>query len=331
MALLRQRAGRGNLPDELTEDDAMSAKPLSAAELCDAVRNGRALDQARLDRILALDAPRGLVEVQGATAWTSIAHALRPGDERTAAVRTTMPTVGESLSRNAAGPDGCPAVEHVQSLAVVTPAGELRRASRNRDAELFSLVVGGQGLFGTIYSVSLRIDKLARAVEHARQPERLLLHPGRHSRHCLELLVPPQALDPFLRESDRRCSDWRIPLASVELRRTACEADSFLRWASRDFAEVKLNFSHCEALGIAVRSAQLRRELIDAAIAAGGRFHIASTLDATREQAESCYPQLAAFLAHKRRFDPQERLVNPWYRHQRSLLGRPSCEVRWAN
>jgi len=309
----------------------MLAKPLSAAELCDAVRNQRPFDEARLDSILALDTQRALLEVQGATAWSRIARELRPGDERAAAVRTSMPSVGESLARNAAGPDGRPAVEHVQSLTLVTPAGELRRASRNRDAELFSLVIGGQGLFGTIYSVSLRIETLAQAVERATRPERIMLHPGRHSPRCLELLVPPEALDTFIGETDRRCTDWRIPLRSVELRRTAREEVSFLRWASRDFAQVKLNFSHCETLGAVVRSAQLRRELVDAAIAAGGRFHIASTLEATREQTEICYPQLKAFLAHKRHFDPQERLMNPWYLHQRSLFARPDCEVRWAN
>jgi hypothetical protein len=134
-----------------------------------------------------------------------------------------------------------------------------------------------------------------------------------------------------MQQTDTRCSDWRIPLRSVEVRRTAREDDSYLRWAARDFAEVKLNFSGGDGLGASVRSAQLRRELIDAAIAAGGAFQIATTLDATREQTEACYPQLNSFLAQKRRFDPHERLVNRWYAHQRNLLAQPHCEVRWAH
>jgi hypothetical protein len=64
----------------------------------------------------------------------------------------------------------------------------------------------------------------------------------------------------------------------------------------------------------------VRRELIDAAIAAGGAFHIACTPEATRAQTEACYPQLGRFLAEKRRFDREERLVNAWYRRQRALL-----------
>jgi len=306
----------------------MIGMPLSAAELCDALRHGRPFDEARLNRILRVDAERGLLEVQGATPWTTIAAALRPGDARAAAVRTTMATVAQSVSRNAAGPDGEPAVAHVHSLTLVTPEGELRRLSRSGERELFSLVVGGQGVFGVLYSVTLRIASLARAIERAAAPECLVLRPGKHAGRPLELLLPPERLEAFIGETDARCNDWRIALRSVELRQTATEQDSFLRWASREFTEVKLHLPPDDALGRRVRSAQLRRELIDAAIAAGGRFHIASTLEATREQAEACYPQLAAFLGHKRRFDPHERVANDWYRHHCGLLSHaaePRC------
>jgi FAD/FMN-containing dehydrogenase len=308
----------------------LATTPVSALELRDAVRQGRSLDASRLNRILGLDASRGLLEVQAATPWHAIANELRPGDAR-AAVRTTMPTVGESIARNAAGPDGTPAVGHVASLTLVMPDGELRRVSRNRDAELFALAVGGQGLFGTLYSITLRIATLARAVERATRPDEFSLRPNQRARHVLELLLPPDAVEPFMQEADARCSDWRIPLQSVALRRTLQEEDSFLRWAHRDYAEVRLALAQPAGLGASVRGAQLRRELIDAAIAAGGSFQIASTADATREQTEACYPQLKTFLAHKRRFDPSERLVNDWYSHQRGLLSRQDCEARWVH
>jgi hypothetical protein len=94
---------------------------------------------------------------------------------------------------------------------------------------------------------------------------------------------------------------------------------------------VKLAFAEPIGLSSAVRGTQLRHELIDAAIEAGGSFHIACTADATREQTEACYPQLRTFLAEKRRFDPHERLVNGWYLHQRALMNRNACQVRWTN
>jgi len=58
---------------------------------------------------------------------------------------------------------------------------------------------------------------------------------------------------------------------------------------------------------------------------------IACTPEATRAQTEACYPQLKAFLAQKRLFDPAERIVNPWYRHYRNLFGQESCAVRWSH
>ena len=304
-------------------------KPVSAMELCEAARTGRTIEPARLNRILRLDEAHGVLEVQAATPWLAVAGELRPGDAR-ARVRTTMPTVGESIERNAAGPDGTPAVAHVACMALVTPEGELRRVSRERDAELFALTVGGQGLFGAIYSITLRIGTLARAVERASAPEELTLQPQRAA-HTLALLLPPDALKDFMKDVDARCSDWRTPLQSVVVRQTVQEDETFLRWAHRDFAEVKLGFVQVNGLGAGVRATQLRHELIDAAIAAGGSFQVACTADATREQLQACYPQLEEFIAHKRRFDPNERRVNAWYLHHRSLLARAVCDVRFAN
>lgn len=309
----------------------LSTKPVSATELCEAVRLNRACDTRALNRILAIDAARGLLEVQAATPWQTIAAELRPGDPRAAAVRTTMATVGESIERNAAGPDGLPAVGHVASLTLVTPAGEMQRVSRHRNPELFALAVGGYGLFGITYSITLRIETLANAVERATLPERVVLKPGSRAWNTIELLLPPEAVDGFMRETDTRCGDWRVPLQSVEMRRTLREDDSFLRWACSDYAEIRLAFAQPDVLGASVRGTQLRGELIDAAIKAGGRFHIGSTADATRAQTEACYPQLRTFLAQKRRIDPDERLANAWYVRQKGLYTRAPCEVRWGS
>ena len=308
----------------------LATLPLSALELREAVRSGRSVDTSRLNRILGIDAQRGLLEVQAATPWQSIAAQMRPADPR-ANVRTTMPTVGESIARNAAGPDGCPAVNHVASLTLVMADGDLRRVSRQRDPELFALAVGGQGLFGTMYSITLEIPSLARAIEKQGEPQVVKLHPEMRGQRLLDLLVPPECVDAFIHETDERCSDWRVPLQSVSMRRTLGEEQTYLRWARRDYCELRLCIAPPRGLGGAVRTAQLRRELIDAAIAAGGSFPIASTPDATREQTEACYPQLKSFLAEKRRFDPHERLVNAWYVHQRELLRREHVDVRWSH
>jgi hypothetical protein len=291
------------------------SRPLSAAELCEALRRARAFDASRLDRVLRVDEDRGLVEVQASVTWRGLAARLRPGDAQAGAARTTLPTVGESIAWNAAGPDGRPAVTHVESIALVTPEGELRRVSRLANAELFALAVGGQGLFGAPYSVTLRIESLARAVsDGAAAPPPPM--PG----DALRVLVPPPALARFLAAARERCGDWRVGIEAEAVRTTHGEEETFLRWARRDYAEVALQLTRHGNLGASLKAIQVRRELIDAAIAAGGAFHIACTPEATREHTEACYPQLRRFLAEKRRFDRGERLVNPWYRRQRALL-----------
>jgi hypothetical protein len=301
---------------------ATSSIPLSALELAAALREQRPYDPARLDRVLRVDERHGLVEVQACTPWKALAAALRPGDARAAGTRTTMASVGASLAHNAAGPDGRPAVLHVDSIAVVTPAGELRRASRAAQRELFALIAGGLGLFGALYSVTLDIGSLSRAVNNAAEPCGKPAGTGRP----LNLLVPPEKLESFLADARARCEEWRMPIAGTEVRRTLAENDSFLRWARREYSAVTLYVNQPAVLGEAVRATQLRRSLIDAAIAHGGSFAVSCTPEATREQAEACYPQLREFLAEKRRVDPGERFVNAWYLHYRRLFGKP-CKI----
>ena len=65
-------------------------KPVSAMELCEAVRNGRALEAARLNRILRLDAIHGLLEVQAATPWLALSVPAATGLALLRKTATTM-------------------------------------------------------------------------------------------------------------------------------------------------------------------------------------------------------------------------------------------------
>lgn len=308
---------------------AASSLPFSAQELSESVRLSRPIDAARLDRVLRLDTDRAVVEVQANVTWRALAAQLRPGDAQALALRTTRATIGESIAWNAAGPDGRPAVTHVESLTMVTPDGQLRCINRISNPILFALAVGGQGLFGALYSITLRLESLARAISEAEPVETLAPPETGAATRKLQLLVPPGDVDAFLGETRERCAEWRIPLESVEVRRIRQEEETYLRWAPRELVEVCLGLGAGATLGSTVRATQLRRELIDAAISRGGSFPIACTPEATRAQTQACYPQLASFLAEQRRIDPCEKMTNAWSRHQRSLLEREECEVRW--
>ena len=175
----------------------------------------------------------------------------------------------------------------------------------------------------------MRVNSLLRSADETIKSECASPHERRRPR--IQLLLPPDAVEAFVAEARARCDDWRVGVQGVDVRNILPEEDTFLRWARKPYAEVGLQLSSLQTIGGAVRDTQLRRELIDAAIAAGGSFPIARTPDATREQVAACYPELPAFLAEKRRLDPAEKLINSWYLHHRSLFDRKSCEVRWVS
>jgi FAD/FMN-containing dehydrogenase len=61
-----------------------------------------------------------------------------------------------------------PLIADVESFDLIDAQGQMRHCSRTQNSELFRLAVGGYGLFGVIYSVTLRLmrrQKLQRVVE----------------------------------------------------------------------------------------------------------------------------------------------------------------------
>lgn len=303
--------------------------PLSAAELREAVRTAKRYDPLRLSRVLGVDDRAGLVEVQANTPWRAIADRLRPDDAQAARTRTTMTTVADSIATNAAGPDGRPAVVHVEALTVVTPDGDMRRVSRHANRDLFSLIVGGHGLFGAIYSITLRVDAMSRAVAQQAEPETMGIA-GEVRGQVLRLLLPPDRLPSCLEQLHARCEEWRTEPEGLQMRRILKEDQTFLAWAPRDYTEISIQLGTPTSISQAVRLEQAARDLIDIAIEHGGSFPIASTPQATLTQAEACYPRLKEFLAEKRRIDPAERITNRWYARYRGLLTARNVQVRWG-
>ena len=300
----------------------------SAGDLCRAVRATGGLpaapDAMGLDRTLRHDVERGLLEVQAGVRWSALAsHAgaeFFPG------------TVGESVAENRAGPDGLPMARHVRALTLAGADGELHRASRERNADLFRLAIGGFGAFGLFYSLTLDLSSLARSAAAATAPVRLSLPDAECTgpRFALDLLLPPQQADAVVGATRAALDERRCRLRLLEARRVLADADCFLRWAGGECVALHIEYGTRATLGACASGTQLRRQLIDLAIAAGGAVAPAMLPLATRAQAAACYPMLAAFLAEKRRLDPAERVVSPWYRGVRRASRAEVCRVRWA-
>jgi FAD/FMN-containing dehydrogenase len=139
---------------------------------------GTVLDTRGMSRVLHLDRQRGLVEVEAGIQWPELVdhlHAAQRGEREQWSIAQKQTganrfTVGGSVAANCHGRGLTmgPIVSDVESLSVVTADGSVVVCSRTRNSELFSLVVGGYGLFGAIYSVTLRLARrqmLQRIVE----------------------------------------------------------------------------------------------------------------------------------------------------------------------
>lgn len=312
----------------------------SADELRGAMRQARqsplAVDASGMDRVLRVDAGRGLLEVQAGASWTLLAAYLAPRGialDTFAALPELPRTVGEAVQQAAAGPDGLPVCAHVASLTLVMPDGELRRAGRDLNPELFRLALGGQGAIGVLYSLTLSIASLQASARQARAAVDLCISDlgAAGTVRCeLECLLPPAELAAYLAEVRTAAHEHRLALYGISVRRYLADGDSFLCWATRDWAGVQLRYGVKPTLGAGVRAAEIRRLLLGMALARGGSFPIRDPRHATPEQLQACYPMLGAFLAEKRRADPAERLQNAWYRVVVAKLRREPCEIRWA-
>jgi FAD/FMN-containing dehydrogenase len=137
---------------------------------------GQLLDMTEMNRAISLDRDQGLLEIEAGAMWPQVieaTHALQPDGVRWG-IRQKQTgaddlTLGGSVAANGHGRGLTmrPLVDDVEALTVVMADGELVRCSRDDHEELFTLVVGGYGLFGVIATVTLRLGermKLRRLV-----------------------------------------------------------------------------------------------------------------------------------------------------------------------
>jgi FAD/FMN-containing dehydrogenase len=153
---------------------------------------GILLDTRGFDQVLDFDAERGIVEVAAGIQWPELIAQLAAlqadtprrwgiAQKQTGADRLSL---GGALAANVHGRGLTlkPIVSDVESFVLVGPDGEAVTCSRDENAELFRLAIGGYGLFGCITSIRLRLiprRTLERVVEVRRLDELMPLLEGR--------------------------------------------------------------------------------------------------------------------------------------------------------
>lgn len=136
------------------------------------------IDTSKFNRVLKLDPVQGHITVEAGIEWPDLFRHLHEKQENAAkpwAVREKQTgvdkvSVGGSLSSNVHGRSlkTKPMVSDIESFTLLLADGSLKSCSRTENQELFSLAVGGYGLFGIAVDVTLRLvprTKVQRVVE----------------------------------------------------------------------------------------------------------------------------------------------------------------------
>ena len=140
--------------------------------------DGVLIDTRKMAKVLKLDPTLGLLEIEAGIQWPNLYDYLiteQAGRDKqwTFAQKQAGAdrlTIGGCLASNIHG-RGLklpPFVGDVESFTLVNHKGDLVNCSRRENAELFSAAIGGYGLFGVVYSVTLRLvprKKVERVVQ----------------------------------------------------------------------------------------------------------------------------------------------------------------------
>ena len=136
------------------------------------------IDTTQLTRVYGLDPNNGLVKVEAGIRWPELMEGiakLQQDEPNPWVIRQKQGgsdeiCIGGTLSANAHGRglNMKPIIDDVEFFELINAQGELVFCSRTQNPELFTLAIGGYGLFGVIYSVGLRLmrrEKLRRVVQ----------------------------------------------------------------------------------------------------------------------------------------------------------------------
>lgn len=136
------------------------------------------IDTQGMNRVVSFDREKGLIEVESGIMWPDLIDFLhneqRDGQSAWAIKQKQTGvdpvTIGGSLAANihGRGLHLTPFVGDIESFRVVDATGRPITCSRRENAELFSLAIGGYGLFGVVTHVTLRLTrrtKVKRLVE----------------------------------------------------------------------------------------------------------------------------------------------------------------------
>jgi FAD/FMN-containing dehydrogenase len=139
-------------------------------------------------------------------------------------------------------------------------------------------------------------------------------HDHRRTDILHEYFLPPEHLGDFL-QACREVIPKSAQLLNITLRYVAADALSTLAFAPAPRVAAVMSFCMPRTAQADLESRPMTQALIDHAIRLGGSFYLPYRLHARRDQLDSAYPRLDAFLEAKRRHDPRTLFRNALWDH----------------
>jgi FAD/FMN-containing dehydrogenase len=132
-----------------------------------------------------------------------------------------------------------------------------------------------------------------------------------------EYFIPNATVAQFIGNARRIIPAHGGNLLNVTVREVETDADSFLRYADQPMIAFVMLYNQPTTAAGDAQMESMTRELIDAALAAGGRYYLPYRLHASPEQLHRAYPMARKFFELKRKYDPHGLFQNQFYQRYR--------------
>jgi hypothetical protein len=123
-----------------------------------------------------------------------------------------------------------------------------------------------------------------------------------------EYFVPANAVDDFARTMGSILAKHQVNVVNISVRHALADNQTLMAWARGETFAFVLYYKQRTRENAKARVAVWTRELIDAALAAGGTYYLPYQLHATDEQFHRAYPRAREMFALKAELDPRYRL-----------------------
>lgn len=135
-----------------------------------------------------------------------------------------------------------------------------------------------------------------------------------------EYFVPRENIVPFIDAMRTVFQAQQVNLVNASIRAVGAE-DNALSYAAKPAFSVVLYINQPTSEAGNAAMAKLTSDLINLSTRMGGRFFLPYQLHYSAAQLRAAYPEIGAFFAAKRRYDPEGIFTNTWYARYASEIG----------